>query len=62
MSKIASNAAVQAMANATPHSNASIPVAQDKIEDITVNVKPNMMSTNTVASGPNQATSSVGIW
>ena len=42
-----------------PHSNASIPVAQDKIEDITVNIKPNMMSTNTVASGPSQATSSV---
>ena len=51
VSEIASNAvqaAVQAMANGTPPSNASIPIAQDEIEDITVNVNPNTTSTNAV--------------
>ena len=49
VSEIASNAvqaAVQAMANVTPHGNASIPIAQHEIEDITVNVNPNTTSTN----------------
>ena len=41
-------AAVQAMANVTPPSNASIPIVQDEIEDITVSVNPNTTSTNAV--------------
>ncbi len=41
-------AAVQAMANVTPPSNASIPIVQDEIEDITVSVNPKTTSTNAV--------------